>query len=565
MILTSTQDNSEHELISELYKLADAGASVIQVRTREPIRTALVLRKSLLSSADSEYREWDTVNGFRAFSMENYLDHRAPGGKEDFMEAVEEPLRQLRDTASSVVAYPERIHYYAFINPHPFLANNAYATELIQQYAAILPSTNVCLIFITPDISLEGIPAGTLLIADMHTPSAAELEEVLARVVGKAEADFAEGSQLDDDDLRKLSYLGLGMTLYEFETYAAIAIIEAAGRQESGITMDSLAKGISLGKTAVVKQSDILELTPSQNMADVGGMARLKDWVAGRAGCYSDEAKAYGIEPPAGVVLVGVPGTGKSLAAKAIASELGVPLVRFDFARVFSKFVGDSESRVRAALQMVEDMAPICLMIDEVDKALGDSSGGGGDSGTSSRVLGTFLSWLQDKTAPVFVVMTANKVGGLPPELLRRGRFDQIFSVGMPSDVERVEVLTIHMRKRNKHNKFSKDELFEFCKSSKDYVPAEIESAVKDALISAFNRKEPLGMQHVIGALAEMIPMSKSNKAQIDAIVAWAKDNATPVNYEAGQGPNGAIGSPALPTLPVRRMVKRGSSAATGE
>ena len=191
----------------------------------------------------------------------------------------------------------------------------------------------------------------------------------------------------------------------------------------------------------------------------------------------------------------------------------------------------------RAALQMAEDMAPVLLFADELDKGLGGAGGGGGDNGTSSRVLGTFLTWLQECKSPVFVMATANRVDGLPPELLRRGRFDQIFSIGLPSDVERLEVLNIHLRKRGKTLEFSKEEIFQFTTASRDYVPAEIESAVKDALILAFNAKEELGMSHVLDSLKDMVPMSKSNAASIARMVEWAKDNATPVNYDNSLSP----------------------------
>lgn len=532
MITNSAQENSELSLMDRLYKLADAGASVLQIRTREPIRAAMVLRKNILSSSDSEYREWDTVNGFRAFTTEDYINHRKPGGSEDFMDALKAPLDEMRDTSSSISAHPNRIHYFAFLDPQPYLSNNPYAAELIQQYAAILSTSNVCLIFITPEVTLDSVPPGTVLVTDMSTPSAAELKAVLESIIEKSVDDFREGSDVTEDDLDSLSYLGLGLSLFEFETYAAIAIIEASNNGDTCITFEALSEGISKGKTEVVKQSDILELTHSEDMRDVGGMQRLKDWVASRKDCYSDEAKEYGIEPPKGAVLVGVPGVGKSLAAKAIAKELGVPLVRLDFGRVFSKYIGDSEGRIRSALKMVEGMAPCVLFLDELDKGLGGAGGGAGDNGTSSRVLGSFLTWLQDNTAPVFVMVTANRVDGLPPELLRRGRFDQVFSAGLPADAERVEVLNIHLRKRNKLMKFTDDETRMFIAKSKDYVPAEIESAVKDAMIAAFNSGNKLSMAHILEALDEMVPMSTSNKEQIDKIIAWARDNATSVNYE---------------------------------
>lgn len=289
-----------------------------------------------------------------------------------------------------------------------------------------------------------------------------------------------------------------------------------------------LREGIAQGKTEVVKNSDILELFPTENMGNVGGLENLKEWVAMRRDCYSEEAKEFGIEPPKGIVLVGPPGTGKSLVAKAVASELGVPLVRLDFGRVFSSFVGSSEQRMRQALRMVESMAPIVLFCDEIDKGLG-GIGGSGDSGTSSRVLGSFLTWLQECKKPVFVMVTANNVTGLPPEMLRRGRFDAIFSTNMPTPTERREVLRIHLARRGRDIKdFSRTDVDAIVQASDGYLPAEIESAVKDGLVSAFSRGEEFTLDDVSKALSSMVPLSRAFAAQIQAMSEWAANNATP-------------------------------------
>jgi AAA+ superfamily predicted ATPase len=543
MKVTPVQQNSETVLMTDIHKLADAGASVIQVRTREPMRTAVILRKNLIGG-ESPYYEWDVVNGTRVFTLENFVDHKVTGQPSDFFEALSRPLIDLRNQNSQVNLETNKIHFFAYIDPHPFIQSNPVVIEMIQQYAAILPSTNVCILLITPDMPLSDIPTGTMLVAELPTPNTEELEAILERIVGDAieqEDDrshktFPDGSDLDEEDITRIANLGLGLSLYEFETYAAIAVIDANLSGERAITFERMQRGIAQGKTVVVKQSEILELTMPEDISNVGGMHRLKDWLGKRAGCYSEEAKEAGVEPPKGIALVGVPGTGKSLIAKAIGSILGVPIVRLDFGRVFSKFVGDSESRVRNALSMVEAMAPCVLFVDEIDKGLGGIGSGGGDAGTSSRVLGSFLSWLQDCKAPVFTMVTANRIDGLPPELLRRGRFDQIFSVAMPNDIERREVLAIHMRKRGKDiDSFSDAQVRQILEASRDYVPAEIESAVKDALVEAFSAGEELSSTHVVSALHEMIPMSKSHKAQIDRIVDWARENATPVNYDGAQ------------------------------
>lgn len=535
MISSDTRLDSEADLMASVHKLADAGGSVIQVRTREPLRAALVLRKHLIGS-DMPYKEWDVVNGIRVFTRENFTDHRNAGGNQDFLEALSMPLTELRNPSSEVNAKPDKIHFYVYVDPQPFLSNNPLAAELLQQYAAILPTTNVCTILVTPDVTLHDIPTGTVLVADLPTPSVSELQAVLLRILedaGKDSKTFPDGDQIDEDGVRAIAYMGLGLSLYEFETYTALSIIEASAAGDKGITTDRIMEGVAKGKTAVVRQSEILELTHSEDIENVGGMGRLKDWIKDRAGCYSDDAKAFGIESPKGLVLVGVPGTGKSLVAKVTASVMQVPLVKLDFGRVFSKYVGDSESRVRQTLKMIEGMAPVVLFVDEIDKGLG-GAGGAGDSGTSSRVLGSFLTWLQENTAPVFTVVTANRVDGLPPELLRRGRFDQIFSVAMPNREERLEVLEIHLRKRGRDIKtFSSADIGSFVTASQHYVPAEIESAVKDALIAAFNDTtcKDVEMRHILDALKSLVPISKAHKESIDKILVWAEQHATPVSY----------------------------------
>jgi AAA+ superfamily predicted ATPase len=568
MQITNTAANSEVELMAELHKLADAGGSLIQIRTREAIRVATTLRKNFLIGADTPYTEWDAVNGFRRFTSENMLEHLTQGSEpKDFLGAIEFPLTQLRDQKSAIHTRSDVIHFFAYLNPHPFLQENPYCSELLQQYAAALPASNVCILLITPDVPLRGVPVGTILVADLKTPNADELESVLRRIVQDAtrapetgDASFPDGDNMTDEDYRRISYLGLGLTLYEFDTFAAISLIDASLAGHRVVTQDCLSTGIAKGKTEVVKQSDILELISSQDMGDVGGMARLKDWIKARARCFSDEAKEFGIEAPKGFAAVGIPGTGKSLIAKATASALGVPAVRLDFGRVFSKFVGDSESRVRQALSMVEGMAPCVLFVDEIDKGLGGAGGGGGDAGTSSRVLGSFLTWLQECKAPVFCIVTANRIDGLPPELLRRGRFDGIFSVGLPEDDERVEVLAIHLRKRG-HDIADIKNLRQFLDASKGYVPAEIESAVKDGLIAAFNDGVSLETKHIVQALHDMVPMSTSHKSAIDKMLDWARTNATPVNYPEGS-PSAAprlanIGGKDV-VIPSRRRIQRG-------
>lgn len=563
MIETSHPADSEFALMNELHKMADAGCAVIQVRTREPIRAVTTLRKHLINS-DTPYQEWDVVNGNRTFTKENYADHQIKGDDMDFIQALRRPLENLRDGGSALRANASKVHYYVYVDSHYFVRGNPFAIELIQQYAAMLPSTNVCILFVTNEEPLPDVPMGTVMVTDFNTPTVGELEENLVKLIEASlnngtdtqESSFPDGSDMTEEDFKQVAQMGLGMTSFEFETYAALALIDAETRREKSVKVEFMLKGIAEGKTAVVRQSEILELSPSAAIEDVGGMERLKDWVSQRKGAFSEEAQEFGVEAPKGIALVGVPGTGKSLVAKAIASVFGIPLVRLDFGRVFSKYVGDSESRVRAALKMVESMSPCVLFVDEIDKGLGGASGGG-DSGTSSRVLGSFLTWLQENQKPVFTVVTANRTQGLPPELLRRGRFDGIFSVSMPGAYARREVLGIHLRKRGRSiDDFDPNELAIFDQRSDGYVPAEIEAALKDAITVAYSEPEKeLKMSHIIAALEDMVPMSKANAAAIASIVEWANNNATPCEYtDTRPNPKRAKAPAAAPA--GRRVVR---------
>lgn len=536
--LAASLGTSENQLMAEVFKLSDAGGSIIQVRSREVPRTLTTLRKSIIADTSNMYREWDCINGFRTFTLENFNEHKTPGKANeigsDAFGGLMQPLTELRDQNSVVMAEVDKVHYFVYTDLHPFITDNPMMIELLQQYSAILPARNVCIILVTPEVSLSMLPTGTLLTVDAPTPTAEELQVYAKKLIENSESSFDEETDITDEEHHLLAHLGLGMTRYEFEQYASIAIVEAGLRQDLSISAECLIEGVSKGKTEVVKQSDILELFQPEDMSDVGGMNALKDWIEERRDCFSDAAKEFGVQAPKGIAIVGVPGTGKSLIAKAISSALNVPLLRLDFGKVFSKFIGDSESRMRQALKMVDAMGHLVLFADEIDKGLGGIGQGGGDSGTSSRVLGAFLTWLQENTSNVFVVVTANSIVGLPPELFRKGRMDEVFAVCLPGPSERVEVLAVHLRKRGRDiEDYTEEEVAEFTSASFGRVPAEIEAAVKDGLITAFNDKDckDLEMKHVIGALTKSIPMSVSQKAKIDAIVEWARDNAVPVNY----------------------------------
>ena len=512
--------NSEDDFSRNLVHMANAGAGVIHIRTTEIMRTVLACRRTAVVEG-YEYHEWDVVYGNRKFTPDTIYELHKEGDKMmDIGASIDRHLNNLPQYDSA-----EKVHFLVYVNPQYWLESPAVAHYILQA-SNLLPATLCRIILVTPDIPLPEIIGDAITSVRMEPPGYSELNESISRVLGGTDEDAVE--DISEEERQTICFAGAGMSRENFETHLSLSIVRNATK-DNPATAESLIKGVSSGKTEIVNKNDILELYPSEDMSNVGGMENLKEWIRKRRNCYSDQAVEFGIEPPKGAVFLGPPGTGKSLVAKAISKEMGVPLVRLDFGRVFNSLVGKSEERVRTALRSVEFMAPCVLFVDEIDKGLG-GIGGGGDSGTSSRVLGTFLTWLQENKTPVFTLVTANNVTGLPPELLRRGRFDAIFASGLPAMQEKIEVLKIHLRKRGWEGALSDKDLQRVATVAKGYVPAELESAVKDALIDAFNEDEDLTADHVIKALQVMVPLSKSHSEAIQAMTLWAKNNATPAS-----------------------------------
>jgi SpoVK/Ycf46/Vps4 family AAA+-type ATPase len=270
----------------------------------------------------------------------------------------------------------------------------------------------------------------------------------------------------------------------------------------------------------VIAESQALEFYPVQESPDdVGGLDALKKWLGLRERAFSDEAAAYGLPAPKGLALIGIPGTGKSLTAKMIGGLWRLPLLRLDAGALFGSLVGESEERARNALRLAETVAPCVLWIDELEKGF---ASGDLDGGTSRRVLATILTWMQEKTAPVFVVATANDVTALPPEVMRRGRFDEIFFLDLPTEAERREIITVHLRKRRRDPALFN--VFQLAKECDGYTGAELEQAIIDAMYQAFAEERDIRTEDIIAAIARTVPLSKSQREVIERLRSWLRD-----------------------------------------
>lgn len=265
-------------------------------------------------------------------------------------------------------------------------------------------------------------------------------------------------------------------------------------------------------------------MNPNVSIDDVGGLDNLKKWLELRSKCFGEDAHEFGCSPPKGALLVGVPGTGKSLIAKAVANLYKRPLLRLDMGNIYGGLVGESESNIHQAIGIAEAVSPDILWIDELEKAFGGlKDGGGGDSGTSKRVFGTFLQWLSDKTSDVFVVATANDVTALPPELLRSGRFDVLFWVDLPNDKQREEIFAIHLSKKKRDP--SKFDLKKVAELTEGYSGAEIENIVNEALVHAFAADKELNDSFLQSVCSEIRPISRLMAKDIEKARKWAEQN----------------------------------------
>jgi hypothetical protein len=309
-----------------------------------------------------------------------------------------------------------------------------------------------------------------------------------------------------------------GLTFFEVKKVITQVVIEDGKFDRADLPQ------VLDAKKKVIRRSGVLDYYPAEeSLADVAGLSALKRWLRKRKGAFSDpeKAKAFGLAAPKGLLLLGVQGCGKSMCAKAVAREWNLPLIRLDPSSLYNKYYGESEKNLRRAIRTAESMAPIVLWVDEIEKAFG---GGGSEDGPASRIFGTFLTWLNDKTESVFVIATANDISKLPPELLRKGRFDEIFFVDLPAEAVRREILTVHLRRRGRDpGRYDLDGL---AKDTDGFSGAELEQVLVSALYSAFSEQRDLDDGLIRDAIRETRPLSVTMSERIEELRAWARDRA---------------------------------------
>ncbi|MER7334891.1 MULTISPECIES: AAA family ATPase [unclassified Micromonospora] len=401
------------------------------------------------------------------------------------------------------------------------------------------------LVLVSPVLHIPVELEKDVTIVDFPLPTEAEIRRVLDGMIAANSASGRIRMALDDLGRERFAKAALGLTLHEAENAFARAMVN------DGVLDGSDLSVVHEEKRQTVRKSGLLEFVDvAVDLADVGGLENLKRWLSRRDGSWLAEAAAYGLPAPRGVLITGVPGCGKSLTAKAVAAAWGLPLLRLDVGRVFAGLVGSSEQNMRTAIRTAEATAPCVLWVDEIEKGF---AGGAGDSGTSARVFGSFLTWMQEKTRPVFVIATANDFEGLPPELLRKGRFDEIFFVDLPTRAERASIWRVHLARRLRNpavaGGLTLDDalLGELAGLSEGYSGAEIEQAVVGGLFDAFAERRPLSRDDLVRTLVGMVPLSVTQAERIDAVRSWADTRAVAATAAEDWDLGGRPGGPGGP------------------
>ncbi len=386
-------------------------------------------------------------------------------------------------------------------------------------------------IITAPSITIPPELGSLVEFLELPLPDKLRLRQIIDEMTVRVGKTRTLKRTLDAPGLDAMANNLRGLTEEEAERAASQAIVTRYGVTAETVT------DVLQAKKELLRHSGMLEfIDATENLAGVGGLENLKGWLAQRRGTWEDAARDFGLEPPRGAIILGVQGCGKSMCARAIAGEWKLPLVKFDTAAIFDKYIGETEKRIQKVFRVAEGLAPCVLWIDELEKVFAGSGPDSAsvDAGVSSRILAAFLSWMQDRKAPVFVAATCNNVTVLPPELIRKGRFDELFFVDLPNQAERKQIFAIHLARRKRNP--AEFDLDRIAAAAQGHSGAEIEAAVQTALYASFSSKQPVTTQAVLDALKATVPLSVTRSEEIEDLRAWARRRAVPASLADAKG-----------------------------
>lgn len=506
----------ENRIVLQLSRLFRARFPYVYITTWEEERAINLIKRisksEKLIRIPREVYVWTQTNGF-------ILD----GQKIDGTQSPDKAIDFIRDCNKNSVFIMCDFHVYFGVKGRQVDYN---VVRKLRDNLSDLKTSKFRknVIFLASELLIPETMQKELTILDMPLPTLSEIKSKFDKMI--TQNTQIDTSELDADTKEKLCKAAMGLTLQEAENAFALAMVN-----DGKVDINDLNIILS-EKMQVIKKTGILEFINTDiKITDVGGLENLKNWLNKRNNSWSESAKKYCLPAPKGVLITGVPGCGKSLTAKAMSAAWQLPLLKLDFGKIFSGIVGSSEENMRKAIKTAEAVAPSILWVDEIEKSLSGLNSNG-DSGTSSRIFGTFLTWMQEKTAPVFVIATANNINSLPAELLRKGRFDEIFFVDLPTLRERKEIFKLHLSKRLKDKEVASkidlnDNLYtELAQMTEGFVGAEIEQVVISALYEAYFNKRPLDFSDLANTIKNVVPLSVTQKEQILAIRQWANIRA---------------------------------------
>lgn len=492
----------------EIETLIRARYPIIYIVTGEELRAQKVV-VDIAKKREKNAFEWSYSSGILPAGMSIQSQKSRSGATKDPLLALDQVIDQV-DPA-----------IYIFKDFHPFLTKNNFAVvRKLKDIALQLKSSYKTIVLISPVLEIPVELEKEITVLNFPAPGRDELAELLEDILADVQKVRKVKMDLDEVGRERLLQAALGLTLSEAENVFAKIIVTGDGLEADDV------QAVFAEKQQIIRKSGLLEYyAATESFESVGGLAALKDWLEKRSLAFSKEARDFWLPAPKGILMLGVQGCGKSLCAKAVSSLWQLPLLRFDMGRMFNSLVGSSEENVRKAVAVAESVAPAILWVDEIDKAFAGSQGSGSsDGGTTARVFGTFLTWLSEKTSPVFVVATANDISHLPPELLRKGRLDEIFFVDLPGQAEREQIFAIHISRRKRvPGDFDLPLLAE---NSKDFSGAEIEEAIISAMYDAFYAGRELETEDVLKAIHETVPLARTMDEQINNLRSWAGGRA---------------------------------------
>lgn len=465
---------------------------------------------------DRVLRELSAIS--QGLYQKTYLWTISDGLSEIGGKTLDEKYRGPYETLSFIAENNQK-SLFLLLDFHPYI-QEAKVTRKLRDLVRSLQSASSSIVFLAPKLVLPHELEKDVAVLDYPLPDLAGMKSLFATIEEGLKQNPRFKIRLSEEEKDLLLEAVLGLTENEAKNVFAKSLVS-----DSALSISALEVIIS-EKEQIVRKSGILDFcsTP-ENFATLGGMDELKSWLKIRSDSFSKRARDFRLPAPKGLLLIGVPGCGKSLAAKTVSSEWRQPLLKLDVGKLFGGIVGSSEENIRRTIYFAEAVAPAILWIDEIEKGFAGIKSFG-DSGTSARVFSTFLTWLQEKTSPIFVVATANDISSLPPELLRKGRFDEIFFVDLPFQDEREQILRIHLKKRGRDPEQLGIDVKELAQACEGFSGAELEQIVVAAMYAAFSQKTEVTTQIVRSCFEETYPLSETMKEPILAMRAWARNRA---------------------------------------